>query len=63
VTTEFAMTEFVTTEFVTTGFVTTIAAGCGRPGAQLPEKAIGRSDGDASLRDVTTNAMICENYV
>jgi hypothetical protein len=57
------MTEFVTTGFVTTGFVTTIAAGCGRPGAQLPEKAIGRSDGDASLRDVTTNAMICENYL
>jgi len=55
--------EFVTTGFVTTGFVTTIAAGCGRPGAQLPEKAIGRSDGDASLRDVTTNAMICENYL
>jgi hypothetical protein len=48
VTTEFAMTEFVTTEFVTTEFVTTNGQDCCRMraiGAQLPERAIGRSDG------------------
>jgi hypothetical protein len=47
-TTEFVTTEFVTTESVTTVFVTTNGQDCcrmRRSGAQLPETAIGRSDG------------------
>jgi hypothetical protein len=39
----------VTTEFVTTEFATTNGQDCGRSGAQLPETAIGRSDGEGII--------------
>jgi hypothetical protein len=60
-------TEFVTTKFVTTKFATTNGQDYCRMRAirraGFLKQQLGDPTAKPSLRDVTTNAMICENYL
>ncbi|HEX9159358.1 MAG TPA: hypothetical protein VF835_03945 [Rhizomicrobium sp.] len=54
--------EFVTTEFVTSQR-TGLLPDTDDPARSFLKQQLGDQTATASLRDVTTNAMICENYL